>query len=125
MRAKQLRKALEDLSDEGVSQLFIPLVGSSWVVGVVGQLQLEVLMTRIESEYNVKAGFDSLPYETARWVTGSDPVKLKLFIDRNKTQMAEDRDGRPVYLVRNDWDLRHVQDNNETVSFLKTREQFF
>jgi peptide chain release factor 3 len=53
MRAKQLKKALEDLAEEGVSQVFKPLDGSTWIVGVVGPLQFDVLTTRIESEYSI------------------------------------------------------------------------
>ena len=61
MKAKQLRKALEDLAEEGVSQVFKPIDGSTWIVGVVGPLQFDVLTTRIESEYNIKAGFEDAP----------------------------------------------------------------
>ncbi len=124
MRAKNLRKALEDLAEEGVSQLFKPLIGSSWLVGVVGQLQLEVLMARMETEYQVKAGFEQAPYETARWVTAGNPKDLKDFIQRNHSNMAEDRDGLPVYLARNPWDLNHTQDNWQKIKFHTTREQF-
>ena len=43
MRAKQLAKALSDLGEEGVAQVFRPSLGSDWLVGVVGPLQLDVL----------------------------------------------------------------------------------
>jgi peptide chain release factor 3 len=39
-KTKQLRKALDDLSEEGVIQVFYPEIGGQWIVGVVGQLQL-------------------------------------------------------------------------------------
>ncbi len=73
MRAKHLRRALEDLAEEGVSQLFKPMTGAQWIVGVVGELQLDVLAARIETEYGIKAGFEAAPYETARWVQADDP----------------------------------------------------
>ncbi|MCA8931072.1 MAG: peptide chain release factor 3, partial [Rhodospirillaceae bacterium] len=53
MRAKHLRAALNDMAEEGVTQVFKPLTGGAWIVGVVGALQLDVLSTRLDSEYNV------------------------------------------------------------------------
>lgn len=123
MRAKHLRKALEDLAEEGVSQLFKPRIGANWLVGVVGQLQLEVLASRIEAEYQSKAGFEPAPYNTARWISADDPVKLTGFMERNSLQMADDQDGRPVYLARNEWDLRTTENDWPDIRFLKTREQ--
>jgi peptide chain release factor 3 len=123
MRAKHLRRALEDLAEEGVSQLFKPTIGSQWIVGVVGELQLEVLASRIEAEYSIKAGFEAAPYETARWVQADDPARLKAFIDSNRGALAEDRDGAPVYLARNSWELDYTQREWPDIRFAKTREQ--
>ncbi len=77
MRAEQLRRALADLAEEGVAQVFRPTNGAAWIVGVVGQLQLDVLETRIGGEYNIKVGFEAAPYETARWLEAADPAELK------------------------------------------------
>jgi peptide chain release factor 3 len=123
MKAKQLRKALEDLAEEGVSQLFKPVNGSTWIVGVVGQLQFEVIQNRIESEYNLKAGFEEAPYDTARWVSAADPATLKKFIEANNSAMAEDRDGAPVFLARNAWTLGRAQQDFPEIKFSATREQ--
>jgi peptide chain release factor 3 len=123
MKAKQLRKALEDLAEEGVSQLFKPMNGASWIIGVVGQLQFEVIANRIESEYNLKAGFEEAPYDTARWVSAEDPLLLKRFAEANLSSMAEDRDGGMVYLARNSWTLNRAQQDFPDVTFSATREQ--
>ncbi|MBI5506442.1 MAG: peptide chain release factor 3 [Deltaproteobacteria bacterium] len=123
MRAKQLRSALEDLAEEGVTQVFRPLFGSQWLVGVVGQLQLDVLVSRIAGEYGVQAGFDSVPYETARWVSATDAGVLKRFIDHHHAAMAEDRDGAPVYLARNLWELARTTKDWPEVRFHETRER--
>jgi peptide chain release factor 3 len=45
MKTKQMRKGLQDLAEEGVIRVFRPAIGSNWIVGVVGALQLEVLAT--------------------------------------------------------------------------------
>jgi peptide chain release factor 3 len=123
MKAKQLRKAIEDLAEEGVSQVFKPLDGSTWIVGVVGPLQFDVLTTRIESEYNIKAGFEDAPFVTARWVAADDEAELKRFMDSNKTNMAEDRDGALVYLARNSWQLGRAEQDFPKIRFTAIREQ--
>ncbi len=61
-KTKQLRKALDDLSEEGVIQVFYPVIGGSSIVGVVGQLQLEVLISRLEAEYKVEAALEASPF---------------------------------------------------------------
>jgi peptide chain release factor 3 len=124
LRTKHLRKALEDLAEEGVSQLFKPILGANWLVGVVGQLQFDVMQSRIESEYQIKAGFEAAPYETARWIFSDNPQKLKEFMERHRAHIAEDRDGRPVFLVKSAWDLRYAEDNWKDISFRKTCEHF-
>jgi peptide chain release factor 3 len=123
MKAKQLRKALEDLAEEGVSQLFKPLSGATWIVGVVGQLQFDVIANRIESEYGLKAGFEDAPFETARWVHSDDKPLIKRFVDANASSMAEDRDGALVFLARNGWALGRAQQDFPELVFSATREQ--
>ncbi|MBI2235440.1 MAG: peptide chain release factor 3 [Magnetospirillum sp.] len=123
MKAKQLRKAIEDLAEEGVSQVFKPLDGSTWIVGVVGPLQFDVLTTRIESEYAIKAGFEDAPFVTARWVAADDEAELKRFMDASKSNMAEDRDGGLVYLARNSWQLGRAEQDFPKIRFTAIREQ--
>ncbi len=123
MKTKQMRKALEDLAEEGVTQVFRPMTGSDWIVGVVGALQLDVLSSRIATEYAVPVAFEPAPFETARWIYGEDQARLKTFIEQNKSAMSEDREGAPVYLVRNSWELNRMRDNFPDLTFSATRER--
>ncbi|MEO5337666.1 MAG: peptide chain release factor 3 [Magnetospirillum sp. WYHS-4] len=123
IKAKQLRRALEDLAEEGVTQVFRPLLGAQWIVGVVGPLQLDVLTSRIASEYKIDVGFEDAPFETARWISGDDPALVKRFIERHGGNMAEDRDDAPVFLARNIWELRRVIEDWSDLRFLTTRER--
>ena len=123
IRAKQLRRALEDMAEEGVTQVFRPLIGNEWIVGVVGQLQLEVLASRIVSEYKVAVGFEAAPYETARWIASDDPTAVKRFVEQNRGTTAEDRDNAPVFLARNMWELNYTMKLWPDLQFLKTRER--
>lgn len=121
-KTKQLRKALDDLSEEGVIQVFYPEIGAQWIVGVVGQLQLEVLVSRLEAEYKVEAMLEPAPFDTARWVSGSDAA-LKAFTDFNRANLATDRDDNPVFLARSAWDVSYQQEKHPDLSFGATRER--
>jgi peptide chain release factor 3 len=123
MKAKQLKKALDDLAEEGVSQVFKPVDGSTWIVGVVGPLQFDVLTTRIESEYGIKAGFEDGGFVTARWVSCEDAKEMDRFALAHKTNMAEDREAAAVYLARNTWQLGRAQQDFPAIRFTATREQ--
>jgi peptide chain release factor 3 len=121
-KSKQLRTALTDMAEEGVTQLFKPAIGSQWIVGVVGQLQLDVLISRLEAEYRVPAAFEPSPWETARWIS-AEPAELKRFQDENRGAMAEDRDGAPVFMARDGWELNYVAGRETAVKFSATRER--
>jgi peptide chain release factor 3 len=122
MRAKHLRKALEDLAEEGVTQVFRPLIGAQWIVGVVGRLQIDVLSTRIESEYGLEVGFEAAPYETARWIAGEKQA-VERFIDGNRGTLALDRDDNPVYLAKSAWELGYTTEKWKDIRFDKVRER--
>ncbi|HYD30358.1 MAG TPA: peptide chain release factor 3 [Azospirillaceae bacterium] len=123
MRIKHLRKALEHFAEEGASQVFKPLTGADWIVGVVGPLQFEVLAARIQAEYGLAAHFEGAAVDAARWIECDDDVILKKFIDNNRSSLAEDHDGALVFLARNAWHLNRTQEDFPSLRFLKTREQ--
>ena len=123
IKAKQLGKALGDLADEGVTQVFRPMIGSDWLVGVVGALQLDVLASRISNEYGVPIAFESTAAEMARWAAAADKNELKRFVAANRAVLAEDRTGAPVYLARDAWSLKFMQQDWPNIRFLTTRER--
>ncbi|WP_436637776.1 peptide chain release factor 3 [Microbaculum sp. FT89] len=122
MKAKQLAKALNDLAEEGVTQVYRPMIGADWIVGVVGPLQLDVLATRVENEYGVPIAFESMSYDTARWVASDDTKTLKDFIAANRSTMGEDRHGSPVFFANSRWALDRAAKNYPDIRFLATRE---
>ncbi len=121
-KTKQLRKALDDLSEEGVIQVFYPEIGSQWIVGVVGQLQLDVLISRLEAEYKVEAVLEASPFDTARWLTGPEAA-LRDFAQYNGANLAKDRDGNPVFLAKSAWDVGYQQERNPDLGFSATKER--
>jgi peptide chain release factor 3 len=122
MKQKHLTRALESLAEEGVTQVFRPQIGSSWIVGVVGPLQLDVLKSRLVAEYGLDADLEPAPYETARWLSGAD-AEMEKFAASNRGGMAADRDGAPVFLAKNQWEIGYVADKFPTIKFAKTRER--
>ncbi len=123
MKAKQLAKALSDLAEEGVAQIFRRMVGADYIVGVVGQLQLEVLQSRIDTEYHVPISFEAINFELARWIVSDDKKELERFISTNKLEMAEDKYGDPVYLAQSSWWLGRAERDYPKVQFLTTKER--
>lgn len=121
-KTKQLRKALDDLSEEGVIQVFYPEIGAQWIVGVVGQLQLEVLISRLEAEYKVAASLEPSPFATARWLHGPDAA-LASFEQFNRATLARDRDGDLVFMAKSAWDVGYQQEKNPELMFSATKER--
>lgn len=117
LKRQKLQKALLELSEEGVIQLFIdPVIGAQDpVIGVVGELQFEVLQHRLEDEYNLTTRLDRAPYSVARWPRNEkgDPVAEI----QGAATVFRDKDDRPVVLLASEWDINWLQKENEGVIF--------
>jgi peptide chain release factor 3 len=122
LKAKHLKKALEGLAEEGVTQLFRPLFGADFIVGAVGQLQFEVMQDRLGGEYALDVVFEQSPYAEARWITGSK-ADVEDFIDKHRTAMAEDIDSQPVYLAKSAWDINYAAERYPKVTFHRAKER--
>lgn len=123
MKIKQMRRALLDLAEEGIARVFRPMLGSNWIVGVVGALQLDVIATRAEQEYGLAIGFEPTMYDTARWIDCPDEATRKRFIQAQRPNLADDEDNALVFLARNGWELERVQKEWPELRFLAVRER--
>jgi peptide chain release factor 3 len=121
MKAKHLDKALMQFAEEGAAKVFKPVIGSGFVVGVVGALQFEVLASRIEMEYGLPVRFEPSQFTSARWVSGPKE-KVEAFMAANSQHMAADNDGDPVYLTRMQWDIDRVVRDYPDVTLSATKE---
>jgi len=111
MKRKQLKKGLDQLSEEGAVQVFYDRrrLERDPVLGAVGVLQFEVLAYRLRTEYGVEVQLDRLPFRHARWVEGEgvDPDKIEYLLS---TSCLLDASGRSLILFADDWALsRAVQ----------------
>ena len=123
MRAKHLGRALEQLAEEGAARVFKPLSGGSFIVGVVGSLQFDVLADRIRTEYDIPVRFEATALLTARWIEAADHKELERFVEANRGSVADDHTGVPVFLARNRWHLDTTISEWPNLKFLETKEQ--
>lgn len=122
MKAKKLKEALQQMSEEGVVQVFRPRDGAPALVGVVGALQLDVLKARLDAEYSLPVEFEVSEFQLARWVSSEDRKKLDTFIAANTSSIADDVDGDPVYLARNEFYLGYTRERAEGIEFTNVKD---
>lgn len=122
MKAKKLKEALQQMSEEGVVQVFRPRDGAPALVGVVGALQLDVLKARLEAEYSLPVEFEVSEFQLARWVSSEDRKKLDAFLAANTSSIADDVDGDPVYLARNEFYLGYTRERAESIEFTNVKD---
>lgn len=118
MKRKQFVKGMTQLTQEGAVQVFRqPGVIESFVVGVVGSLQFEVLQYRLKQEYGVDILMHPLPFGLARWVTG-DALNPQALKSMDNGMLLEDTKGRPLVLITTERQLNWVRERNPGVEFL-------
>ena len=123
LKMKQLQKGLQQLAEEGASQLFRPLMSNDMILGAVGILQFDVVAHRLEHEYGVDVIFESYDCSTARWLRGSE-ADLKAIADKYGFNVALDGANEYVYLAPNRVNLQMAQERYPDIEFLETREIF-
>jgi peptide chain release factor 3 len=122
LKMKQLQKGLAQLSEEGATQFFRPLMSNDLILGAVGVLQFDVVAYRLKDEYGVDAAFENVGVVTARWVRCSDAKKLEEFREKNAMNLAIDGAGELVYLAPTRVNLQLAQERAPDVVFRATRE---
>ncbi|MFT4047897.1 MAG: peptide chain release factor 3 [Solimonas sp.] len=122
LKAKQLNKGLDQLSEEGATQVYRPIVNNDIILGAVGVLQFDVVQYRLRDEYGVESVFEPVQVHTARWVECDDARKIKEFRDKNDARLALDHYGQLVYLASSSVNLGMTRERFPGVRFLETRE---
>jgi peptide chain release factor 3 len=122
MKAKKLKEALQQMSEEGVVQVFRPRDGAPALVGVVGPLQLDVLKARLDAEYSLPVEFEVSEFQLARWISSDDRKKLDAFVAANSSGVADDVDGDPVFLAKNEFYLGYTKERAEGITFSSIKD---
>ncbi|HET7395206.1 MAG TPA: peptide chain release factor 3 [Gammaproteobacteria bacterium] len=122
LKAKALNKGLDQLCEEGATQLFRPLRSNELILGAVGMLQFDVVAFRLKSEYGVDCIFESVPVATARWIECDDTKKLEEFRNKAFDNLALDHAGSLVYIAPTRVNLQLTRERWPDVRFRETRE---
>ena len=122
LRTKSLNKGLDQLSEEGASQVFRPLDSNEVVLGAIGLLQFDVVAHRLRHEYGVECTFEAVPVATARWIFCEDNPHLEEFMRRSRQNLALDASGALAYIAPNAANLRLAAERWPDVEFRDTRE---
>ncbi len=114
MKRKQFVKGINQIAQEGAIQIFQEYHTGmeEIIVGVVGVLQFDVLKYRLENEYNVEIGLESLPYEHIRWIENSE-IDLNKLVGTSDMKKIKDLKGRPLLLFVNSWSIGMTLDRNK------------
>ncbi|WP_371370692.1 peptide chain release factor 3 [Sporomusa aerivorans] len=123
MKRKQFVKGMTQLTQEGAVQVFRQpdYAVESFIIGVVGSLQFEVLEYRLKHEYGVDILMNRLPFSVARWLSGEN-LDVKSLKNMDNGLLVQDIKDRPVALINNEWQLRWVMERNPDVEFLVVPE---
>jgi peptide chain release factor 3 len=117
-KRKQLKKGLEQLSEEGAVQVFFhrDRLERDPILGAVGRLQFDVIKYRLKSEYDVDVRLEPVQAEHARWVEGEfEPDDLERM---GGVQCLYDVERRPLLLFKNDFWLRQTLERHAHLRFI-------
>lgn len=117
MKRQKLQKGVKQISEEGAVQLFIdPIIGAQDpIIGVVGELQFEVLLFRLQDEYGLEVRLNRLPFKVARWPR--DKNGKPVFELNGNFNMYRDMSEQPVILLEQEWDLNWAKKENPDIEF--------
>jgi len=117
-KRKQLKKGLDQLSEEGAVHLFFDRerLERDPILGAIGPLQFEVIQYRLKSEYGVAVRFDPLPYQHARWAEGDVDIADLERLDGSLCLIDVER--RPLVLFKNDFWLRNAIERYPDLRFV-------
>lgn len=119
LKSKQMNKGLAQLSEEGATQLYQPLNFPQPVIGVVGELQFDVLKFRLSSEYGAEVHLERMPSYGIRWILGGEKEK-KSFSAEHIMDCMTDKENRLVCLFPNEYRLNLAIKNYSALGFSKT-----
>ncbi|MDA8344982.1 MAG: peptide chain release factor 3 [Thermaerobacter sp.] len=116
---KQFHKGLQQLEAEGVIQVFAEpgAIRRQPVLAAVGELQFEVLVSRLKMEYGVESRVERLPHTHCRWIEGEPEDVARIEWPVHGHMLLEDRDGRPVVLFSSEWQMHYCTEKNLTIRF--------
>ena len=90
---------------------------------MVGQLQFDVLASRVRQEYSVPLSYEPAPCDAARWVTATALPSCSASPIAIGSRWPRIATARCVYLAESEWKLRHTMENWPDLKFSAVRER--
>ncbi|MBG4689891.1 peptide chain release factor 3 [Pseudomonas aeruginosa] len=122
LKSKQLRQGLQELAEEGATQVFFPERNNDIILGAVGVLQFDVVASRLKEEYKVECAYEAINVWSARWIECDDEKKLKEFKDKAFENLSVDGGGHLTYLAPTRVNLSLMEERWPDIRFRATRE---
>ena len=113
---KQFNKGLEQLMEEGVVQVLYVNGQREPILGAVGQLQFEVVVSRLQAEYNVETTIEPSSFTEARWVSGAEADINNMYLSFQSLR-THDQHKRTVILFLTTWDMKYCIEKNPKLKF--------
>lgn len=121
-KSKQLEKGIQYLTDEGLAQLFTQNLGNTKVVGVVGELQFDVLKYRLLNEYGARVEFLLLPSYKAFWLEYNSRKDIAYLEQLYSHNLYFDKNGNLVFLAETQFAYSMALEKCPNVKFLSSVE---
>ena len=114
MKRKQFVKGATQIAQEGAIQIFHEISSGmeEVIVGVVGTLQFDVFLHRMNTEYNVEIIMSPLSYQFIRWIDNDDIDLARLNLSSD-TKKVQDMRGNYLLLFANEWSIRWALEHND------------
>lgn len=122
LKNKALLKGLQQLSEEGATQLFRPLDNNDLILGAIGVLQFDVVVHRLKGEYGVECVYEPVQVYTARWVYCDDTKMLEEFKRKASMNLALDGANNLTYIAPTRVNLDLTMERWPGIEFSATRE---
>jgi peptide chain release factor 3 len=122
LKSKALLKGLIELSEEGATQVFRPLISQQLILGAVGVLQFDVVAHRLKHEYKVECFYEPAQIACARWVSSENTKAIAEFKNKVQEYLALDSSDSLTYLAPSRVNLSLTQERYPELQFTATRE---
>lgn len=121
-KSKQLQKGIEYLVDEGLAQLFSQELGNKKVIGVVGELQFDVMKYRLLNEYGANVDFLPMKSYKAFWVVYNSKDDIQNLLSIRSNALYYDKNDQLVFIAESNFAHKDAVEKNPKAKFLSAIE---
>ncbi|MBW3565610.1 MAG: peptide chain release factor 3 [Acidobacteria bacterium] len=121
-RQKSFQKGLRQLEEEGAIQILRDPMRRDPILAAVGELQFDLIRSRLSSEYGVETVLDRLPFRYALWPVAQNGTEDSEEIDwpNYGVNLAHDREGRSVAMIEGPWAEETLRQKNPGREFSRS-----